>query len=202
MATMKSQKELKEKFSKIIRTEVWQDEQMQQYSIKESDYIVELSNGNIISIDRPGIEKDFCFGYGMYANYTDEQLERAEALSEKARNDVHYFMEQNMNQVTHRIDALKSCLDGQKECYTYVRYSGQPVTSDLVWYSVCNICNNPQFSPYKWNRLGAVRKLGNEDIERLIAGYEEVLKKFEKRLNTYLKRYGLKKLNVWTYCVD
>lgn len=202
MATKNSQKGLKEKFNEIIRTEVWQDEHMQQYSIKESDYIVELSNGNIVSIDKPRIQKDFCFGYGAYANYTDEQLKRAEALADKARNDVNYFMEQNMQQVTCKIKALKSCLDGNKECYSYVKYAGQPITSDLVAYSVCGIFDNPQHCPYKWDRLGAVRKLDNSDIEQLILGYEEVLKKFKNRLQTYLKRYGLKKLNVWTYCVD
>lgn len=32
--------------------------------------------------------------------------------------------------------------------------------------------------------------------------YEFVKKEFEKRLETYLKKYGLSKLKVWTYCAD
>lgn len=32
--------------------------------------------------------------------------------------------------------------------------------------------------------------------------YELVKKEFEKRLETYLKKYGLAKLKVWTYCAD
>lgn len=199
---MKTQKELKEKYMEIIKTEVWQDTRMQEFARKECDHVVELSNGNIISIDKPRIEKNFCFGFGMYATYTDEQLEQACELADKAKNDVNYFIEQNMLPLTEKIANLKECLAGRKECYTYINYSGQPETSDLMTYSTCNICYNPEYAPYKWNHLHAVRKLDNCDIELIINGLEEVIKKFEKRLNTYLKRYGLSKLNVWTYCRD
>lgn len=39
-------------------------------------------------------------------------------------------------------------------------------------------------------------------LDALIKGYEVVKEQFIKRLNTYLKRYGLTKLNVWTYLSD
>ena len=42
----------------------------------------------------------------------------------------------------------------------------------------------------------------NMDADDAVDVLEEVEKKFMKRLNTYLKRYGLEKLNVWTYCRD
>ena len=55
---MMNQKELKEKYMNIIKTEVWQnDEHMQEFARKECEYVVELSNGNIIDIDKPRIEK-------------------------------------------------------------------------------------------------------------------------------------------------
>ena len=48
-----------------------------------------------------------------------------------------------------------------------------------------------------------IRKDIEEDFREVIGNrIEEVAKKFMKRLNTYLKRYGLEKLNVWTYCRD
>ena len=90
---MMNQKELKEKYMNIIKAEVWQnDEHMQEYARKECEYVIELSNGNIIDIDKPRIEKNFCFGMGMYATYTDEEFERAEGMAEKARTDVNYFI--------------------------------------------------------------------------------------------------------------
>ena len=63
---MKNQKELKEKYMNIIKTEVWQnDEHMQEYARKECEYVVELSNGNIIDIEKPRIEKNFN-GHKLY----------------------------------------------------------------------------------------------------------------------------------------
>ena len=44
--------------------------------------------------------------------------------------------------------------------------------------------------------------LSRDEINNITAGYEEVEKTFTKRLNTYLKRYGTSKLNVWTYLRD
>ena len=41
-----------------------------------------------------------------------------------------------------------------------------------------------------------------EEIERVKAGYQEVRQQFVKRLNTYLKKYGLSKLHTWTYLSD
>lgn len=198
-----TQKELKEMYMDIIKNEVWQDdEHMQEFARKQCDYVVELSNGNIIDIDKPRIEKNFCFGMGMYATYTQEELEAAEELAENARKNVDYFIKKNMEQITEKIDCLKEALENKREVYTYVHYTGQPDYSELVAYSCVRICDNPEFAPYRWSNLQAVRKLSNDDIQAIIEGLEEVAKKFMKRLNTYLKKYGLEKLNVWTYCRD
>ena len=200
---MKNQKELKEKYMNIIKTEVWQNsERMQEYARKECEYVVELSNGNIIDIEKPRIEKNFCFGMGMYATYTQEEFEAAEELADNARKNVDYFISENMKQITDKIYYLKEALENKREVYTFVHYSGQPADSELVTYNCVRICDNPEYAPFRWTNLQAVKKLSSEDIQAIIEGLEEVAKKFMKRLNTYLKRYGLEKLNVWTYCRD
>ena len=200
---MKTQKELKEKYMDIIKKEVWEsNEHMQKYAMKECAYVVELSNGNIISLDKPRIEKNFCFGMGMYATYTDEEFKAAEEMAEKARTDVNYFISENMKQIREKIDCLNEALENKREVYTCVSYTGQPDDSELVAYSCVRICDNPEYAPYRWANLKAVKKLSNEDIQAIIDGLNEVSKKFMKRLNTYLKKYGLEKLNVWTYCRD
>ena len=200
---MKNQKELKEKYMNIIKAEVWQnDERMQEYSRKECEYVVELSNGNIIDIEKPRIEKNFCFGMGMYATYTQEEFEAAEELADNARKNVDYFISENMKQITDKIYYLKEALENKREVYTFLHYSGQPENSELVAYNCVRICDNPEYAPFRWSNLQAVKKLSSEDIQAIIDGLEEVAKKFMKRLNTYLKRYGLEKLNVWTYCRD
>ena len=200
---MKNQKELKEKYMNIIKAEVWQnDERMQEYARKECEYVVELSNGNIIDIEKPRIEKNFCFGMGMYATYTQEEFEAAEELADNARKNVDYFISENMKQITDKIYYLKEALENKREVYTFLHYSGQPENSELVAYNCVRICDNPEYAPFRWSNLQAVKKLSSEDIQAIIDGLEEVAKKFMKRLNTYLKRYGLEKLNVWTYCRD
>jgi hypothetical protein len=45
-----------------------------------------------------------------------------------------------------------------------------------------------------------VRQSGNKS--RIIEGYEQVFADFVKRLQSYLKRYGLTKLDTWTYWID
>lgn len=199
---MKNQKELKEKYMEVIKKEVWQDERMQEFARKECAYVVQLANGNIISLDKPKIQKNFCYGMGMYATYTQEEFERAEGLAEKARTDVNYFIQKNMEQVTNKIEYLKECLEGERECYTFTNYIGQPDKSILKGYNTVRICDNPEYYPGRWLNCKDLKKLDSKDIDAIIEGLEEVGKKFMKRLNTYLKKYGLEKLNVWTYCRD
>ena len=197
------QKELKEKYMDIIRKEVWPgSEHMQDYARKNCEYVVELSNGNLIEIEKPRIKTDFCFGMGMIGTYSDEEFERAENAAENARTNEEYFISENLKQVTESIEMLNLCLARKLECYTYTAYSGQPETSRLKTYSEVYIADNPEYEPGRWSNLKDVQKLENEDIQRIIDGLEAVKERFVKRLRTYLKRYGLSKLNVWTYCID
>lgn len=200
---MANQKELKEKYMKVICSEVWKkDEKMQEFARKECAYVVELSNGNIISIDKPTIQKDFCFGYGEYGRCTQEEFEEAQDLAKKANEDVDYFIKKNMEQITNKIEALKKCLENRKECYTMTHYIMQPEKSILKDYSVVRICDNPEYTPSRWSSCVDLKKLDKNDIQAILDGLEEVGKKFMKRLNTYLKKYGLGKLHVWTYYRD
>ena len=44
--------------------------------------------------------------------------------------------------------------------------------------------------------------IGSEDVEKIIIAYEDVRSRFAKRLDTYLKRYGLSKVRSWSYWLD
>ena len=54
---------------------------------------------------------------------------------------------------------------------------------------------------YESERLGC-EELSGADVRGLIEMAENEKAKFEKRLKTYLKRYGTGKLNIWTYLRD
>ena len=196
------QKELKEKYMQIICAEVWKDKDMQEYARKECEYIVELSNGNIVCLEKPRIQKDFCFGMGMYGTYTDDDFNRAEDCAENARTNEEYFISENLKEITEKINDLSNCIIGKLECYTYTHYIGQPENSLLKGYTITRTADNPEYEPGRWSNMADIQKIGSEDIQRIIEGLGIVKERFEKRLHTYLKRYGLSKLNVWTYCRD
>ena len=51
-------------------------------------------------------------------------------------------------------------------------------------------------------RLKNYQELEGENLKRVIEGHKIVKAKFEKRLNTYLKKYGLTKVHAWSYWRD
>ena len=198
---MRTQKELKPVLEKELR-KVWgNDERMTSYCMKEAAYIIELSDGSILTIDKPRIKKDFCFGYGMYLQCTDEDFRRADGMREKAEKDVNYFMEKNLEEINGKIQALKQ---DRKNVYTSLHYIGQEPGDLLKSYLVTREWETPnnEFDNRVFWNLKDIKQLDNDDIALIVAGLEEVKKSFIKRLNTYLKKYGLSKINAWTYLVD
>jgi hypothetical protein len=194
------QKELKQKYMNIICTEVWPDsKKMQDYASKKANYIVELDNNDIYVIDKPRIETSFCFGFGMYgADMTNDQ-ERAEHCAHNAATNRDYFMQENLKDIERKLEQLR---DSDYEGYKYCAYSGMNNDSKLKSYTLCKYWDNPEQQPYKWNRLVALEKMTQEERDALIKGFETVKEMFTKRLNTYLKKYGLSKINTWTYLRD
>jgi len=189
---MKNQKELKAMYKNILTTEIWSDQSMVDYSVKNCAYVVELVNGNIITIDKPTIKKDFCFGYSN----DSESFDNANDMARHASENKQYFIDKNLESLNRTLKQLRNGFDGSYDYYIYPQiYSGQKGNSKLNGIAV----------KHTWevdDRLPNVKKLSDENRERVIKGYEEVKAKFEKRLNTYLKRYGLSKLNTWSYWRD
>ena len=192
---MKTQEELMNKYMNIVKTELQKDNtKRHKRARKECAHIVEFSDGKMVVLEKPILKKDFCFGMGMCGNYTQNELSDAENVSEIARRNTTYFIEENMKQINIKMDELNEVLSNNLECYIF------KISVDLMNYSVVEIGNNPIYAPYIWKGLSCVQKLSNDDILLLLAGFEEVKKLFSKGINTYLKRYGLNKINVWTFC--
>lgn len=198
-----TQKELKEMYMNIIKTEVWEDEHMQNFAKKKCAYVVQFSNGDIADIEKPSIKKDFCFGADSYGTCTNEEMKDAENMAALARKSEQYFKEQNLKNIDSNIEDLEKCLSGYEyECYTYTHYMGQPDNSKLKAFTVVRTGYNPEFAPMRWINCKDIKKLGADDIQKIIDGFKEVRKAFEKRINTYLKRYGTTKVNSWSYICD
>ncbi len=181
------QKMLRSRYMEIIK-EVWSSPKMVEYEEKNIGTIVELDNDDLYVIEKPTIETSFCFGYGMYGRSDEESEKAAFSMEHKANTDSSYFINENLKPLNRWIDDLQN---GRWVWRKRIKYSGQTNTH-LVSIEAHNI----------WDDRPEFKQLSENEIKNIIAGYEEVKAQFTKRLNTYLKRYGLSKLNTWTYLRD
>lgn len=190
------QKELKAKYMDIITNEVWKgSKSMIDYANKKVSYIVELENGDITDIDKPSIETSFCFGYGYCGVSTEEDYQGARKMADHAAKSEEYFLTKNLKGINETIAAYEDALSGSyHKPYKRSKYCSQSADSKLKGISFfdswCDVIPD-----------GCI-ELSKKEIKALITGYEEVKKKFEKRLHTYLKRYGLSKVRTWSFLVD
>lgn len=56
-------------------------ERMREYYRKEFSGMCKFDDGAYIVFDKPSIETNFCFGYGMYLRSTDEEEKRASDMA-------------------------------------------------------------------------------------------------------------------------
>lgn len=197
-----TQKELKALYTAEMR-KAWDDEKMVEHCIKSTAFVIEY-NGALFGIEKPKIKTSFCFGYGDYGSSSVDEETEAENLAEVARKSNEYFISRNLKSINQRIDKLikiredmrRNWAKGSHPRYmiaTGAHYSGQSEDCKLRYYSVVDTFG------------GRISGEICEDItlvEQLIVGYENVKQDFIKRLKTYLKRNGMKKVKVWTYLRD
>lgn len=196
---MLNQKELKPIYKAELE-KVWKDEKMVNYCMKETAFIIE-HNGKIYDIEKPSIETNFCFGYGFYGNSSDEEQEEASKMVAKAENDKQYFLDRNLKSINQKIELLKEILKNAKAGNTgdyqlaiCSKYIDQTEDYKLANFEIVDYATKISDKAEYCNDV--------ELLEKLLAGYEEVKEKFTKRLFTYLKRYGLSKIKVWSYLRD
>lgn len=197
----KTQKELKAAYREEL-AKVW-DEKMVNFCARKAAFIIEY-NGGLFEIEKPEIKKSFCFGAGYNGMTSAEDWDRANTMVDVASSDKNYFINENLKEINHWIETLTKIKEElghnwaknnfpQFMIETGAHYYKQPADCKLRYFSVTNtlrdkrqgdLCNDVDF------------------ITDLIAGYKEVKKQFEKRLMAYLKRYGLSKIDTWSYVVD
>lgn len=146
------------------------------YYKKYSVGAVKLNDGYYV-ISKPSIDTKFCFAdegpdYDYYC-----ELMRDEKKLER------YFVAENLSNIDYQIELLEG-------------------TEPLVIHGV-----------YRDGRVSFGRKdygygspdsvdMTQEQREELLNAYRWVRTEFEKRLQTYLKRYGTSKLHTWTFWRD
>lgn len=184
------QQELKDMYRDILKAEVWKDQRMVDYCLKEACFIVRLSNGDILPIDKEKIETSFCFGYSD-SRYNTEDYDRANNMADYAKKSEDHFMSENLEGINRRIAQLDGTEHTRYKFSLRSSYTGQPKNSKLKHLEM--------FDP--WNGEQA-QEISEEDRALILAGYAEVKRDFEKRLQQYLKRYGMSKIKTWSYWRD
>ncbi len=185
--TKEEEKALRAEYMERImagETEHWR-----KYYEGEIGVLVRLEDGRILNIGKPRIETRFCFGESGY------DYDEAQAAADRAATSENYFRMQNLSKYQETIDIL----------------SRKPRTDYKYWENVWvaeKYFNKPgivsmHIGPM-WGRNGEKEheKVSEEDRERLLEGYRKAYAAFEKRINTYLKRYGMSKVVTWTYWRD
>lgn len=179
---------LKEEYLAILAQDVWPgNPKMIEYERKQIARIVRLECGGMIALNKPRIETNFCFGY--HDSPTDtEDYDRANAMADHAASNETYFIERNMRKIDDKIEDLK-----ESGIYSRAAYAG---TEPGTKVRVLEWPNHNRPVP-----RGA-QPITEKDRAALISAWEIVRTDFRRRLDAYLKRYGLSKIRAWSYWMD
>ena len=167
---------------------IW-DPKMVDFCAKKAARIVELEGGYITEIDKPGSETSFCFGYSL-SRYDAEDYARANNAASSAAKDQQYFIRENMENIKRTLRALT---DDRLRVYRRLHYWTSPADSQLVGIEYLRAWEDPRDG---WQEIAPA------DREKLAEAWRAVGRQFLKRLRSYLKRYGMSKIETWNYWRD
>jgi hypothetical protein len=179
------------------------------YSLGQVSNAVKLSDGKIIVMEKQRIKTSFCFGERGGDSY-DEALDMAHI----ATTDEQYFINENMeyyNNLMHDVVESQKALprryyDYGKGGHIYIRrkmtYSSKDRNIFELSYFADWAHDESEFQAMQRGESDEWYSPTYEDYELIKKLVETERKRFEKRLHTYLKRYGLSKIRSWTYWLD
>lgn len=175
---------------------IWdKDERMVKFCVGEVSGAVRLSNGGIAYVTKQKLDTLFCFGYSTCGQGGD--YDEANEACRVASTSEDYFREKNTADLSRMLDYLKG-----KEEYCFDLYLIQNSCSS------CGVINLYELTmlrhwEYEENKEHYhYSEITEEDRKVLIQLYEDELKTRNKRIDAYLKRYGLSKVRTWTYWQD
>ena len=195
MFEKETQEKLREEF-KTLLSGVWNgSERMINHCNKSADVIYKTSKGFILSVDKQNIKKHFCFGYSD-SRYDTEDFDRANKMAHHAKTSVDYFREENLSELKHIIEIYEKNPQGLT-FYFRNHYHSQPdnILKCVEGFHYWEI-------PSDINDTSKYVLLTEDDIKLVVAAYKKELELFTKRLDTYIKRYGLSKVRTWSYWQD
>lgn len=188
----------KEKFLMTVK------EKERAYYSKAFEEVISIGD-KFYLIQKPSIQTSLCFGAGFNGKALEEELKEATEGAKKAREDEEFFIHENMEEagISRKIKELEN-----KEKYCFVLSNDMPSNCSRTEISFGRFPMKDEngllynYDGYYSNSVTWQRLATDEERESILAAYKRVKASFEKRLKTYLKRYGLSKVRSWSYIVD
>lgn len=138
-------------------------------------------NGGYLVLDSPTIENRFCF--------SDEgpEYEVYKSLCADKNKLREYFINENLSDLNKKIERLK---DESRPAWVTVPEWRGCVSLVLSW------------GWHTEKEMNEAHEITNAERGEILKALEFVRAEFQKRLNTYLKRYDIDKIRIWSYWVD
>lgn len=200
---LKTQKELKTEYTEQL-AKAWDSPTMIKYCANSAAYIVEYDN-KLFAIEKPKIKTKFCYGFGFCGISSEQEEETANAMARRAESDVDYFKNENLRELNEKIATLAKIAEEMELNWAEGGHPHYMIATNKRYYGQDEDCKLRGFSVYNtFDPLhdGAVLCYDVELVRALVAGYQEARKAFTKRIDAYLKRYGLTKVESWSYLSD
>ena len=179
--TKEAKRAVREQYEKVWH----EDTKMVDFCTKKTSGYV-MIDGTMVTFDKPHIKTDFWFGEHTY-DY-DEGVEHADKCSESES----YFLAENLSDLDWRLECAE---DRNIKMYLSPRgYCHQDDDCILGYVEFCRYYESP--------RSKGAREMTPEERGAYAEFVKEEREKFEKRLNAYLKRYGLSKCHYGVYWAD
>ena len=166
------------------------------------EYLLKFGNC-FLGFEKPSIQTRFCFGYGQNGISTDGDFNRACEEERNMETNQQAFIDANLEDLNKSVKKIKTYIkqwiDKEEKCFSS-RYNKIFICKNSYNHLAC--------LTWSWdydnirNKDMIIREATKEDLLLIIEVYKQQIENFKKRLNTYLKRYGLSKLTTWTYLVD
>lgn len=166
----------------------WLDEYLKEckdaeYYRKGSVGAIKIQGGYYL-IKKPSIENRFCFhdegpNYEFYKHLMEDKEKRL----------AEYFKSENLSEFDNKIERITKGEEysHDKRVWWQTGYNGK---IDLCFY--CS-WGSPD---------GEWTECTDEEKQLILKGLKFGRDQFEKRLDSYLKRYGVSKIHTWTYWAD
>ena len=186
---------LKERYRKEME-KVWKTQDMVDYCVNKAMVLVELDAG-LFAVEKQSIKKRFCFGYSL-SQYDSESYDNANQMAGRAMKDPAYFTNENLKKLRGSIKAITGALKNRGLGYMggiiYMSHYKEGYDSKVIQWSD------------DWERRlysgPNVHDMSESDARKLLKAYWAAYRMQQKKIKTYLKRYGLDKVESWTYWRD